>query len=509
MTAPRQRAGPRRRVAAARPADAAGLPGPRAGPVPAGADRPLRGRHRVRRDAGALAGPGHRDPDRARPAALRHDQLPDRRRAGSSCKRGLVNRHVLSTPLDRVRTVDLTASPIHRVLGLTTVRIGTGTASSRRGRTSTSTACRPPRARELRDGAAPRGRPRAQGPRGETAAEAPPRLRTGSCSGFDPGWAPVRAAHQRRRGARRAASLGVGSQLLDELGVFDSLDPGRRGRSAVVRLVGCWCPRSCWCSAWSVSALAVGRLPRHQLGLHADPHRPARAVLAPDPRPADHPGDHPRRRPGQRRHDRRAARAAAGRRRPALGDRHRARPRPARQLDPGPARAARGGRAGRRRGARHARPDRRSAAYGTARAHARRRYTRALAAGVVCWPSPRSCSSPSASGASGRWPSSRWSSRRRSPSPPTGPGRSGTRWSTATSSRGRAAWSASRDALETSRRDRLEPPVDLVPAPRRAHHAGRHHGRRVTVGHRARRTRGRPRSTSPRRRTRPGGQFLA
>lgn len=45
-------------------------------------------------------------------------------------RRGLINRHVLSTPIDRVRTVDLTSSPIHRVLGLTTVRVGTGTAST-------------------------------------------------------------------------------------------------------------------------------------------------------------------------------------------------------------------------------------------------------------------------------------------------------------------------------------------------------------------------------------------
>ena len=42
-------------------------------------------------------------------------------------RRGLLDRHSLSTPVDRVRTVDLTASPIHRLLGLTTVRIGTGT----------------------------------------------------------------------------------------------------------------------------------------------------------------------------------------------------------------------------------------------------------------------------------------------------------------------------------------------------------------------------------------------
>ena len=45
-------------------------------------------------------------------------------------RRGLVDRHLLSTPLDRVRTVDVTASLTHRVLGLTTVRIGTGTAST-------------------------------------------------------------------------------------------------------------------------------------------------------------------------------------------------------------------------------------------------------------------------------------------------------------------------------------------------------------------------------------------
>ena len=45
-------------------------------------------------------------------------------------RRGLLNRHVLSTPVDRVRTVDITAPPVHRLLGLTSVRIGTGTASS-------------------------------------------------------------------------------------------------------------------------------------------------------------------------------------------------------------------------------------------------------------------------------------------------------------------------------------------------------------------------------------------
>ncbi|WP_395657588.1 PH domain-containing protein [Nocardioides sp.] len=45
-------------------------------------------------------------------------------------RRGLLNRHVLSTPVDRVRTVDISAPPVHRLLGLTTVHVGTGTASS-------------------------------------------------------------------------------------------------------------------------------------------------------------------------------------------------------------------------------------------------------------------------------------------------------------------------------------------------------------------------------------------
>ena len=41
-------------------------------------------------------------------------------------RRGLLSRNVLTAPLDRVRTVELTASPIHRVLGLAKVEIGTG-----------------------------------------------------------------------------------------------------------------------------------------------------------------------------------------------------------------------------------------------------------------------------------------------------------------------------------------------------------------------------------------------
>ena len=48
-------------------------------------------------------------------------------------RHGLVRRQTLSAPLDRVRTVDVTAHLLHRVLGLARVVIGTGT-SDRRGR---------------------------------------------------------------------------------------------------------------------------------------------------------------------------------------------------------------------------------------------------------------------------------------------------------------------------------------------------------------------------------------
>jgi putative membrane protein len=46
-------------------------------------------------------------------------------------RHGLLNKQVLSAPLDRVRTVDVTASPIHRVLGLVTLRIGTGQSDAK------------------------------------------------------------------------------------------------------------------------------------------------------------------------------------------------------------------------------------------------------------------------------------------------------------------------------------------------------------------------------------------
>lgn len=44
---------------------------------------------------------------------------------------GLLSRRMLTAPLDRVRSVDIESSPVHRVLGLAKVKIGTGVDSSR------------------------------------------------------------------------------------------------------------------------------------------------------------------------------------------------------------------------------------------------------------------------------------------------------------------------------------------------------------------------------------------
>ena len=73
---------------------------------------------------------GVADPDRARPAALPDHELPDQRRPHRAASAGCSTGTCCRRRLDRVRTVDLTSSLIHRLLGLTKVRIGTGTAST-------------------------------------------------------------------------------------------------------------------------------------------------------------------------------------------------------------------------------------------------------------------------------------------------------------------------------------------------------------------------------------------
>src|SRR5262249_48563126 len=48
-------------------------------------------------------------------------------------RRGFVRRRVLSIPRDRVRTVDLTAHPLHRLLGLVRITVGTGQSDRKEG----------------------------------------------------------------------------------------------------------------------------------------------------------------------------------------------------------------------------------------------------------------------------------------------------------------------------------------------------------------------------------------
>jgi putative membrane protein len=138
-------------------------------------------------------------------------------------RRGLLNKHLLSTPIDRVRTVDISASPIHRVVGLTTVRIGTGTASTRGDdeldldgiRASAAGALR----RDLLHGssspAASQALPDAIGAEGPADD-----LRT--VVTFDLGW--LRFAPFTSSGVIIAAALlGAASQVLDNLGLWDHL----------------------------------------------------------------------------------------------------------------------------------------------------------------------------------------------------------------------------------------------------------------------------------------------
>ncbi len=137
---------------------------------------------------------------------------------------GLVARHSRTTALARVRTVDLSASPVQRVLGLSTVRIGTGT--SEQDQPLELDGLPTPRARALRDellrvsqvgpGAAGGARPPGSldspgGGPGRPSPAAPPVL------SLDPTWA--RYAPLTSTGVVVLAGLlGVGGQLLGDLG---------------------------------------------------------------------------------------------------------------------------------------------------------------------------------------------------------------------------------------------------------------------------------------------------
>jgi len=130
-------------------------------------------------------------------------------------QRGLLNRHVLSTPVDRVRTVDLTSSPIHRLLGLTTVRIGTGTASTSDEDRVDLDGLPLERARALREELLQTSSV------DDPAAPASPEQPVVT---FDPAW--VRFAPLTGSGVViGAAALGASSQLLQAVGFWEWFDP--------------------------------------------------------------------------------------------------------------------------------------------------------------------------------------------------------------------------------------------------------------------------------------------
>src|SRR5687767_2252195 len=132
-------------------------------------------------------------------------------------RRGLLNKHVLSTPLDRVRTVDVSASLIHRVLGLTTSRIATGTASKLGEDDLALDGIRTHAAVQLRRDLLHR----TSSPEVGDAAAAPENAVV--VTRFEPRWlwyAPFTSAGV----ILAAALLGAGSQVLEALGLWDHLE---------------------------------------------------------------------------------------------------------------------------------------------------------------------------------------------------------------------------------------------------------------------------------------------
>jgi putative membrane protein len=139
-------------------------------------------------------------------------------------RRGLVNKHVLSTRLERVRTVELTAQPIQRLLGLTTVRVGTGTASTSDGDRLDLDGLPTERARLLRADllhAAPDDTEEPVAGEAVSGAAAQPPVRV--VLRLDPAWA--RFAPLTSSGiVATVAILGVGSQVLNDFGGGPGVD---------------------------------------------------------------------------------------------------------------------------------------------------------------------------------------------------------------------------------------------------------------------------------------------
>lgn len=133
-------------------------------------------------------------------------------------RRGLVSRHVLSTPVERVRTVELTSSLIQRALGLTTLRVGTGTASTSDDEKLDLDGLPVARARELRAELLRVSHADDDLPPGEASA-VPDEV----VVAFEPGW--LRYAPLTGSGVViAAAALGVGAQFLELAGFWEDVD---------------------------------------------------------------------------------------------------------------------------------------------------------------------------------------------------------------------------------------------------------------------------------------------
>lgn len=140
-------------------------------------------------------------------------------------RRGLLNRHVLSTPLDRVRTVDLTASLIHRVLGLTTLRIGTGTTSVGEDDELDLDGLPVDRARALRTDLLRAAAPSSYDDHDTPHDPASPGAEEPPVVSLDLAW--VRLAPLTSSGVVVAVGLlGGGSQVLGSLDLWDDVHPG-------------------------------------------------------------------------------------------------------------------------------------------------------------------------------------------------------------------------------------------------------------------------------------------
>lgn len=138
---------------------------------------------------------------------------------------GLLSRRILTAPLDRVRSVDIESSPLHRVLGLAKVKVGTGVDSTRIELDGVSTA----QATELRTYLLQRATEAEDGPaapvetsHGEQVAEEAPPLRQDEVELARIDWSWLRFAPFSLSSLVVVAGVaGVLSQFGDDLPIYE------------------------------------------------------------------------------------------------------------------------------------------------------------------------------------------------------------------------------------------------------------------------------------------------